>query len=91
MLTRIVITPELHPGSALFHGEIIEGEAFLGRSSGKELALKFSKLAIYPKYDLCHGCFLRDFNKIFKTVMSKSSRIFVQCLPLKKWMGYRKP
>ena len=31
---HLVITAELRPGSALFHGEIIEGEAFLGRSSG---------------------------------------------------------
>ena len=35
---HLVITAELHPGSALFHGEIAEVEAFLGKSSGKELA-----------------------------------------------------
>ena len=35
---HLVITAELHPGSALFHGEIVEVEAFLGKSSGKELA-----------------------------------------------------
>ena len=75
---HLVITAELHPGSALFHGEIVEMEAFLGRSSGKELTWKFSKLTIYAKYDLCHGCFPGDFNKIFKTVMSKSSCIFMQ-------------
>ena len=70
---NLVITPEPHPGSALFHGEIFEAEAFLGRSSGKELALKFSKLTIYAKYDLCHGCFLRDFNKTFKTIVKEQS------------------
>ena len=35
---HLVITAKLHPGSALFHGEIVEVEAFLGKSSGKELA-----------------------------------------------------
>ena len=35
---HLVITAELHPGSALFHGEIVEVEAFLAKSSGKELA-----------------------------------------------------
>ena len=35
---HLVITAELHPGSALFHGEIVEVEAFLRKSSGKELA-----------------------------------------------------
>ena len=82
---NLVITAELRP---VQHWG--KGEAFLGRSSGKELALKFSKLTIYAKYDLCHGCFLRDFNKIFETVMLKSNRIFVQCLPSTKRMGYSK-
>ena len=75
---HLVITAELHPGSALFHEEIVEVEAFLGRSSGKELTWKFSQLTVYAKYDLCHGCFPGDFNKIFKTVMSKSNCIFMQ-------------
>ena len=75
---HLVITAELHPGSALFHGEIVEVEAFLERSSGKELTWKFSKLTIYAKYDLCHGCFPGDFNKFFKTVISKTSFIFMQ-------------
>ena len=35
---HLVITAELHPRSALFHGEIVEVEAFFGKSSGKELA-----------------------------------------------------
>ena len=75
---HLVIMAELHPGSALFHGEIVEVGAFLERSSGKELTWKFSKLTIYAKYDLCHECFPGDFNKIFKTVMSKSNCIFMQ-------------
>ena len=35
---HLVITAELHPGSALFPEEIVEVEPFLGKSSEKELA-----------------------------------------------------
>ena len=35
---HLVIKAELHPGSVLFRGEIDDVEAFLGKSSGKELA-----------------------------------------------------
>ena len=56
----------------MFHGKITEAEAST-ESSLKELARKFSKLATYADYELCHGCFSRDFLRIFKIAFPKNT------------------
>ena len=48
----------------MFHGKIIEAEASVER---------VQPLTTYAEYELCRGCFSKNFPKIFKTAFPKNT------------------